>query len=149
MEGKVKYCRFFQKGTCRNGENCSFSHEIQPSGGFQQNQNFHQNQNPQNSGIIPNHNINQNQNSQINHINPNQNPNNSLQNPMSDEFVAQNSQNSSFSNKQEPKICKNFQEGTCKYSNCYSIHAYSQNLDHVVFNDFAKLPIVGMCQISK
>jgi len=49
----------------------------------------------------------------------------------------------------EPRICKFFLEGNCKNPKCYSIHAYSTNLDHVILDEeFHVKPIVGMSQIS-
>jgi hypothetical protein len=53
-------------------------------------------------------------------------------------------------NESGSKICKFFLEGNCKHQICYSIHAYSQHLDHVIFDeDFHSNTIIGMCQISK
>ena len=69
---------------------------------------------------------------------------------MTDENIAQQNNTLIPQKLNEPKICKFFLEGNCKHQNCYSIHAYSQHLDHIIFDeDFHSMPIIGICQISK
>ena len=127
MERRV--CRFFPLGTCKKGSNCNFSHETS-----QQQQQQPQSSDMRGGGGGMNMNMNMG---------------------MTDENIAQQQQQQQQFKKKnyeknEPKICKFFQEGNCKHQNCFSIHAYSQHLDHVIFDeDFHSKPIVGMCQISK
>jgi hypothetical protein len=119
MNGNKKICRFFQQGTCRNGQGCNFSHEMDSQSNV-------------GSKMFSN---------QMREISDGLRPN------TTNTSMTINPQDTTTNNSN--KICNYFLKGTCTKTVCKFFHGYAENLQNVKIEKIHEKNIISMCQISE